>query len=113
MVADQLVQGLERLLSDAGLGSRLTLPMRSMLRPCVLALLDREGSTLRDLATFMRDEQNGELVAFGRLCNLKAAQARRILGEIKEAVGAWTAIAGEVGVSRKNADEIARHHRRL
>jgi len=54
-----------------------------------------------------------DLVAFGRFCNLKAAQARRILGEITEAVGGWTAIAGEIGVSPKKADEIARHHRRL
>ena len=76
VVADQLVLGLERLLSDAGVGSRLTLPMRAMLRPCVLALLDREGATLRDLATFMRDQQNGELVAFGRSLTHHSQAAR-------------------------------------
>lgn len=54
-----------------------------------------------------------DLVAFGRFCNLKAAQARRILGEVLEAVGTWKEIADEAGVSPKTADEVARHHRRF
>lgn len=81
VVADQLVEGLERLVSDAGQGSSLTLPMRALLRPCILALLDREGvdgeaSTLRDLATFMLDKQNGKLVAFGRSLTHHSQAAR-------------------------------------
>ena len=54
-----------------------------------------------------------DLIGFGRFCNLKAAQARRMLGEILEAVAAWKTIAAEAGVSPEKADEIARHHRRF
>jgi hypothetical protein len=33
------------------LGTHRTIDVSMLLRPCVLTLLDREGSTLRDLAT--------------------------------------------------------------
>ena len=66
VVAQELVTGFERIIADGGPGSTLTLPMRVVLTPCVLALLDRPGSTLVDLQRFMRDEKNEDLVAFGR-----------------------------------------------
>jgi len=52
-----------------------------------------------------------DLIAFGRFCNLKAAQARRVVAEVTEAVREWKAIAGEAGLSSAKAGEIARHHR--
>jgi len=60
-------------------------------------------------AGFVEDD----LVAFGRFCNLKAARARNILGEVRQAVREWKTIADESGVLPAKADEIARHHRRF
>jgi serine/threonine-protein kinase HipA len=54
-----------------------------------------------------------DLIGFGRFCNLKAAQARRVFGEVVEAVQEWTAIAGEAGISPSRCAEIADHHRRF
>ena len=66
IVADQLVEGLQMLIAGGGAGSSITLPMHAILSPCVLALLNRPGSTLRDLRRFMNDDDNHDLVAFGR-----------------------------------------------
>ena len=64
VVAQQLLSGIQEIIAG-GMGSTLTTPMRALVRPCILALLDREGSTLRDLQRFMDGNNNSDLVAFG------------------------------------------------
>jgi hypothetical protein len=65
VVAQQLLEGLEEVISE-GEGGELSKHMKTILLPCILTLLDKEGATLRDLQRFMNDEKNGDLVGFGR-----------------------------------------------
>ena len=76
VVAQQIVEALEEIIAG-GMGSAISLPMHALLMPCVLMLLDRPGSTLRDLQRFMNDDANDDLVAFGagRLHHEDAADA--------------------------------------
>lgn len=60
LTAQMLVAVFEELLGDAG----LTMYMSTVLFPCIVTLLKKEGATLADLQTFMNDEQNGYLVRF-------------------------------------------------
>lgn len=64
VVAQQIVEAFEQIIAGS-MGSAITTPMQALLRPCVLTLLDRPGSTLRDLQRFMSKENNADLVAFG------------------------------------------------
>jgi hypothetical protein len=65
VVAQQLLEALEQIVVERGDAS-LSKNMRTILMPCLLALLDKEeGATLRDLRLFMDDKRNQELVAFG------------------------------------------------
>ena len=52
LLAQQLMEALTQVIAG-GQGSNVTLPMRSILMPCILTLLYRPGSTLRDLQRFM------------------------------------------------------------
>jgi hypothetical protein len=65
VVAQQLLEGLEEVISE-GEGGELSKNMKTILLPCILTLLDKEGATLRDLQRFMNDEKNRDLVEFGR-----------------------------------------------
>lgn len=47
-----------------GAESSLTANMETLLKAVLTVLLIREGSTLKDLQTFLRDEENEELIAF-------------------------------------------------
>ena len=64
VVAQQLVGGLQEVIGS-GQGAQFTLPMRTLLMPCILTLLDRPGSTLRDLQRFMNSDVNQDLIEFG------------------------------------------------
>lgn len=73
VVSEELIEGFQRVIADSGGGSQLTLPMETLLKPTVMALLDYPGlppdfpgATLRDLATFMNDNINGDLVNFAK-----------------------------------------------
>lgn len=65
VVAQELLSAFEEIIAG-GQGSNITTPMRTLLMPCLLTLLDRPGSTLIDLQRFMVDEDNDDLVAFAR-----------------------------------------------
>ena len=47
------------------LGQALTLPQKALLTPCLAVMLQKEGTTLKDLLRLMDDERNGDLVKFG------------------------------------------------
>ena len=64
VVAQQLLEALEQVISEGG-DSALSKNMKTILMPCLLALLDKAGATLRDLRLFMDDKRNQELVSFG------------------------------------------------
>ena len=64
VVAQQLRSALQEVIGT-GSGAILTLPMRALLMPCILTLLDLPGATIRDLHRFMDDTANTDLVAFG------------------------------------------------
>jgi hypothetical protein len=65
IAAQQILATFEELLSGRA-GGELSVNMHAILMPCLLALLDRPGSTLADLRRFMRAEENADLVAFAR-----------------------------------------------
>jgi hypothetical protein len=67
VIAQQIIEALKDVLEDTD-GSRFTANMFTLLLNCIKVLLDRRGSTLRDLQRFMDDEQNEDLVAFGASC---------------------------------------------
>ena len=52
-----------------------------------------------------------DLRAVERLAGLKRGRAVAILGEVRDAVTGWPAIAAEAGVREDFAEEIARSHR--
>lgn len=64
VIAQQLLAAFEQVIAG-GLGSAVSLPMRALLMPCILTLLDRPGSTLLDLYRFMDDGGNLDLIEFG------------------------------------------------
>ena len=64
IAAQQIVSVFQELIKGSAAGE-LTLNMQALLVPCILTLLDREGSTLADLKRFMIDGQNGDLAALG------------------------------------------------
>lgn len=59
VVAQELVEALGRIIAEGG---SLTPHMKTILTNCVLTLLDKEDSTLKDLSRFMRNDS--ELIAF-------------------------------------------------
>jgi hypothetical protein len=65
IAAQQILATFEELLAGRT-GGELSVNMHAVLMPCLLALLDRPGSTLADLRRFMRAEENSDLVAFAR-----------------------------------------------
>lgn len=67
VIAQQIIEALKDVLEDTD-GSRFTTNMVTLLLNCIKVLLDRRGSTLRDLQRFMDDETNEDLVAFGAAC---------------------------------------------
>lgn len=66
VVAQELVEAIGRIVTEEVTGSVLTGPMRTILRNCVLVLLDKPGATLFDLLHFMREETSNELLAFAQ-----------------------------------------------
>jgi len=64
VVAQQLRSALQEVIGT-GAGATFTLPMRALLMPCILTLLDLPGATIRELHRFMDDTANADLVAFG------------------------------------------------
>lgn len=64
VVAQQLFGALEQIVGIR-MGGTLTTNMRAILMPCILVLLEREGSNLLDLMRFMDEDRNGDLVQFG------------------------------------------------
>ena len=67
IASQQLIGALQEIIAE-GVGSQVTIPMRAILRPCVLTLLDRKGSTLRDLERFMHDDR--ELIDFAVVASI-------------------------------------------
>lgn len=67
VLALQLIAAFQEVLGS-GIGSELSLNMRSLLKPCVLALMDWPGATFHDLQDFMSldDSRNRELVRFAQ-----------------------------------------------
>jgi|GEM_PF-1611574 len=57
VIADQLVGAFEELLKGDG-GSSLSLNMRTLLKPCLLVLLDEGNTSFNDLQAFLNDERN-------------------------------------------------------
>jgi len=64
IAAQQIVSVFQELIKGSAAGE-LTLNMQALLVPCILTLLDRDGSTLADLKRFMIDGHNSDLVALG------------------------------------------------
>ena len=60
--ADELVEALAEMIRAEGV--QFTDHMQTALRRCLHVLLDKEGSTLRDLVNFMNDGENDRLVDF-------------------------------------------------
>ncbi|MEP2716239.1 type IV secretion system DNA-binding domain-containing protein [Pseudophaeobacter sp.] len=71
VIAQQLVNAFEQLLKGSS-GDSLTVNMRTVLMPCILTLLDQQGSTLADLQRFMNDRLNEDLIALGEQSNRRA-----------------------------------------
>ena len=64
VVAQELVEALARIVAESS--GHISGPMEIVLTNCVLVLLDRKDSTLRDLARFMRTKDNKDLIDFAR-----------------------------------------------
>jgi hypothetical protein len=64
VVAQQVLEAFELMIAG-GSGSSVSLPMRAVLMPCILTLMDK-GGTLLDLQRFMQDGRNSDLVTFGK-----------------------------------------------
>ncbi|MEZ5935218.1 MAG: DUF87 domain-containing protein [Alphaproteobacteria bacterium] len=62
--AQQLFNAFEQIITMEG-GGAFTTPMRSLLRPCIMTLLDKRGATFLDLLRFFDDANNRDLVDFG------------------------------------------------
>jgi hypothetical protein len=62
VIAQQILEAFTEVIAG-GLGSAVSLPMRALLMPCILTLMDRPGSTFLDLQRFMRDAP--DLISFG------------------------------------------------
>jgi len=60
VVGQELVQAL------TGIVGELSGPMTTVLKNCVMVLLDKEGATLEDLFDFMSKESNEELIEFAQ-----------------------------------------------
>jgi hypothetical protein len=73
IAAQQILNTFEELLAGRA-GGELSVNMQALLMPCLLALLERPGSTLADLKRFMRPEENVDLVSFAceRIDNFEA-----------------------------------------
>lgn len=65
VVAQQLLAAFQEVIGKGERGD-FTTNMEAILEPCIVALLDREGTTIRDLQRFMDDNRNADLIAFGR-----------------------------------------------
>jgi hypothetical protein len=63
VMADEIYEALAEIIGE-GEGSTFSLNMKALLKPCILALLDYPGATLRDLKRFMDKGQNQELIGF-------------------------------------------------
>jgi len=61
--AQQLFKAFEQIITMEG-GEAFTTPMRSLIRPCIMTLLDFEGATFKDLLRFFDDANNSDLVGF-------------------------------------------------
>jgi len=48
-----------------------------------------------------------DMIACSREANLSASKARKIIGEVREAVARWRSFADEAGVKSAHADAIA------
>ena len=62
VVAQQILEALQEVVAQGG--AEFTANMVTVLKPCILTLLDYEGATLYDLHTFMDHARNRELVSF-------------------------------------------------
>jgi len=58
----ELTETITEIVSEQGLSSQ----MKTILNPCISTLLRMENATIKDLQTFMDDENNGHLVAKGK-----------------------------------------------
>jgi hypothetical protein len=65
VIAQQLLTGFQEVLGT-GAGAELSKNMRTIVMNCLLVLLDLPNATLRDLARFMDDKRNADLVAVGQ-----------------------------------------------
>ncbi len=65
VMADEIYEALTEIIGE-GDGSTFSLNMEALLMPCILALLDYPGATLRDLKGFMDKKRNQELVQFAK-----------------------------------------------
>jgi hypothetical protein len=65
IAAQQILSVFQELIKGSAAGE-LTLNMQALLVPCILTLLDREGSTLADLKRFMIDGHNADLLELGK-----------------------------------------------
>ena len=65
VMADEIYEALTEIIGE-GEGSTFSLNMKALLKPCILALLDYPGATLRDLKRFMDKGDNQELVQFAK-----------------------------------------------
>ena len=64
MMADEIFEALTEIIG-AGQGAGFSLPMQAVLKPCIIALLDKPHATLRDLKRFM-DKNPTDLLDLGR-----------------------------------------------
>lgn len=65
LVAQELLNALAEILKTES-GAGFSLNMRSVLMPCIFALLDRPASSLRDLHRFMIAETNEDLIDYAK-----------------------------------------------
>jgi hypothetical protein len=65
VMADEIYEALSEIIGE-GEGSTFSLNMKALLKPCILALLDYPGATLRELKRFMDKGDNQELVQFAK-----------------------------------------------
>ena len=47
-------------------------------------------------------------MTFARFCNLKAPRAKRIIGDVALAVGAWPKLAREAGIDDTGTEAVKR-----
>jgi Helicase HerA, central domain len=64
VMADEIYEALSEIIGE-GEGSTFSLNMKALLKPCIVALLDYPGATLRELKRFM-DTGDQELVQFAK-----------------------------------------------